>query len=334
MKFNLPFVPAVHFDEPVAPYLRRVSPHWAKGGTTGVSARSLDTSIRQMSIAVPSLTPLMDLAKQLTGFNLATIVQQHTLWPIATLLARSQAGSCEHESPRHEAIEQCGTEIPRFNLPKTTMSTSTWRFGICCECIEADRRGYGFATWRRMHSLSDLRVCPEHGSELYDYCEPCSASRTVISIKTAEPRLKCVCGGSLESRMIRSHATAVCTAEHGIARMLPALLKIGVHARRGARHILADVYRRQAKRLGLAFTTHYPALIEYYDLLCATLGSEFLESRGYGMHEAGSLMRPFSPHVGRPDPVAHAIMAFVLFSDPTLFHAEVVSEIESKKLFI
>lgn len=110
--------------------------------------------------------------------------------------------------------------------------------------------------------------------------------------------------------------------------MLSALSKIGVRAPRGARQILADVYRREARRMGLAFTTHYPPLMEFYDMLCATLGPDFLESRGYGIREVGLLMKPFSPGIGNPDPVAHAIMASSLFNNPNDFYENMIKEIE------
>lgn len=331
MKLDLPFVPAIHSDEPVAAYLRRVSPHWARGGMAGHAARMLDNSIRVMNMTVPSMTPLLNLASQLTGHGLELIFQQHTLWPVARLLARRGRGVIkQHKSDCLEPSGYREAEANYVSLPKTTMLAPTWRFGICYKCVKADVGNHGAATWRRLHFFAGLRICPEHGSELYNYCKGCCVGRPSAFVKTVAPGFECICGGRLDSRMT-SPATAVYHAEERVAWMLSALLRIGVRAERGARQILAQTYRREATKMGLSFRTYHPPLVEFYDMLCATLGPDFLESRGYGIQETKSLIKPFLPQIGRPDPITHAILASALFSNADYFYEEVVRELESKK---
>lgn len=300
MNITLPFVPAPHFDEPALSYIRRVRPFWSKTRFAQSPERDLDKTLYVCSAALPISSLVVDFAGRLTDLPPAHVIEQHTLWSVADMLA-----------PASGAADRVTSITAGRRPPSSCIPTNSWAFGVCMDCVREDQDRYGFATWRRKHLFSAMRVCHEHATPLGELCTSCSGRAEMKS----NPRALCACKMPLVCRMPARASSSLIQSELRISEMLAGMTTVAQIVGARARKILGVVYLARAEKLGLTNFTKRPNISVLLELILARFGMEFVASRNLAStDELLGLLRLFSRHRNRSAmPAAHAIVASALF---------------------
>ncbi|AGH86304.1 hypothetical protein A3768_5651 (plasmid) [Ralstonia solanacearum] len=124
----------------------------------------------------------------------------------------------------------------------------TWGPGICLDCLKEDITPTGDCFWRRDLVLQHVRLCPRHGTPVYDLCGTCFhgiRGSTVLRV----PLSTCVCGTPLKPReRIRHRAMEQLELElaRGWSRLLDS--NFAPHAQG---QLIAAVACHKARELGV-----------------------------------------------------------------------------------
>lgn len=307
MSVALPFFPAAHVDEPVTSYIRRVRPIWSKTRFTETSTRDIDKVLYRSGAALPLSPLIVGIACQLTNQSSALVIERHTLWPVADMLA----------PPRGAAVDRLTSIAAGKRSASSCIPTASWSYGVCIDCLREDIGRYGFATWRRKHLFSAMRVCHEHASPLSELCASCNERGVLRVGAQASPHSHCLCGASLVGRMPGSASSRLIQSELRVSEMLAGMTSVAELVGVRARKVLGTVYLARAEKVGLARFTKRPNLPELMDFILARHGVEFAASRNLvSMQEWIGLLRLFNRDRTRSAmPGAHAIVASALFDN-------------------
>ncbi|WDZ95756.1 TniQ family protein [Herbaspirillum sp. WKF16] len=74
------------------------------------------------------------------------------------------------------------------------------KMAVCIDCIGEDlshESGPGYATWKRLHHIPRMLMCPQHGQPLMTFCESCQDGHRRLKSHWL-PSTSCLCGGSLK----------------------------------------------------------------------------------------------------------------------------------------
>lgn len=124
----------------------------------------------------------------------------------------------------------------------------TWSPGICLDCLKEDIAPTGDPFWRRDLVLQHVRVCPRHGTPVYDPCGTCFHGIR-LSTTLRVPQRTCVCGAPLKPRE-RTRHKAIEQLEFDLARGWSRLLdsNFAPHAQG---QLIAAVVCQKARELGV-----------------------------------------------------------------------------------
>lgn len=300
MNIMLPFMPAAHVDEPAASYIRRVRPFWSRTRFAQGSTRDIDKALYQSSAALPLSSLVVDVVGRLIDLPRAHVIERHTLWPVADMLA-----------PASGAADRMASINAGIRPPSSCIPTDSWAYGVCMDCLREDHDRHGFATWRRKHLFSAMRVCHEHATPI---CEPCTLCGGRAEMQSG-PRAQCACEKPLICRVPAGASSRLIESELRVSEMLAGMTAIAELVGARARNVLRAVYLARADQLGLTKLTRRPNLPQLMDLILARLGMEFVASRNFASPQAWfGLLRLFSRERSRSAlPGAHAIVASALF---------------------
>jgi hypothetical protein len=121
---------------------------------------------RRLSIATWDLpTRIRDVLSQLPdGHELAPgqLIERHTLFPYYAPFVSSECAT-----HARTLMEEGGGRALLYALRARPVGvTHSATFHLCRACVEDDENSVGMPTWRRVHQLPGVAVCPTHGMPL------------------------------------------------------------------------------------------------------------------------------------------------------------------------
>jgi hypothetical protein len=183
-----------------------------------------------------------DLATRLPGdkiINLNELLTYNTILPAY----KPFLGVPEISQGVHgESIMPIVARVPRREVSSHSMAK------ICLSCVHSDLVENGYSYWHRAHHIPGITACWRHGEPLLQSCPSCT--HPFYRLNKLLPTLsnQCVCGWS----PINPGAVSVSPEiERKLAQFAKDLLDRNLPA--VPSKILADCYRRQAKKRGFTY---------------------------------------------------------------------------------
>ncbi|MDR5803762.1 TniQ family protein [Caballeronia sp. LZ001] len=198
------------------------------------------------------------------------------------------------------------------------------RLKVCLDCIEEDRKQYGYAYWHRLALMSGIEVCPRHSTILYTLCDKCEFVNETTKVAPWIPGNRCRCNGPLTplgKLSKRDFAVA-----RDIAEMVQQLLT-KEYRPQGASNALVSTFKHHCTRQGSEGRAPMTILREMF---LDNLGENYLKRLDIRPHVIGKLLTPLSPGKSFADPFLNIIGVYAAFGGWQRFEQTTLSDLGNR----